>query len=67
MDWRRVKLTLCYYFYCRIVVGFVTDATSGTNMAISDCDFELYQHGENGIPAKDYAFTFAAGKTDNAI
>lgn len=31
---------------------------------VDSCDFELYQHGESGIPPKDFAFQFsAAGRT----
>ena len=30
------------------------------NYPISSCDLELYQHGENGEPPKDYAFAFWA-------
>lgn len=42
------------------MVGFVTDARAGRNYAISDCDLQLYQHGENGTPPTDYAFRFHA-------
>lgn len=44
-------------------MGFVTDAKTGSNYAISSSDLELYQHGENGVPPRDYAFRFwAAGR-----
>ncbi|XP_059617686.1 uncharacterized protein LOC132262432 [Phlebotomus argentipes] len=44
--------------FSSITVGFVTDATSKKNHPITDCNFKLYQHGENGNPPKNYAFSF---------
>lgn len=43
-------------------MGFVTKANLGVNHAITDCDFKLYQHGEEHNPPSDYGFTFWAGK-----
>lgn len=43
-------------------MGFVTKAQLGVNHAVTDCDFKLYQHGEEHKPPTDYGFTFWAGK-----
>lgn len=48
--------------FSRLVVGFVTDAEAGRNYAVEEADLELYQHGEEGVPPKDYAFRFVAGE-----
>lgn len=42
-------------------MGFITKAKLGVNHAITDCDFKLYQHGEEHNPPTDYGFTFWAG------
>jgi len=47
--------------FSSVVVGFITKAKLGVNHAISDCDFKLYQHGEEHNPPTDYGFTFWAG------
>uniref|UniRef100_A0A1B0CAD2 DUF7064 domain-containing protein n=2 Tax=Lutzomyia longipalpis TaxID=7200 RepID=A0A1B0CAD2_LUTLO len=44
--------------FSSIAVGFVTDPKDGKNYPITDCNFKLYQHGENGNPPKNYAFSF---------
>ncbi len=43
-------------------MGFITKAQLGVNHAITDCDFKLYQHGEEQNPPTDYGFTFWAGE-----
>lgn len=48
--------------FSRLVVGFVTDAEAGRNYAVEEADLELYQHGEGGVPPRDYAFRFVAGE-----
>lgn len=49
--------------YFSLVAGFITKANLGVNHAISDCDFKLYQHGEEHNPPTDYGFTFWAGNS----
>ncbi|XP_055709014.1 uncharacterized protein LOC129805257 [Phlebotomus papatasi] len=44
--------------FSSIVVGFVTDSEGKKNHPVTDCNFKLYQHGENGNPPQNYAFTF---------
>lgn len=49
-------------------MGFVTNAKLGVNHAVTDCDFKLYQHGEEHNPPTDYGFTFWAGnQTDICV
>lgn len=50
---------ICTY---SIEVGFITIGSTGLNYPITACNLRLYQHGEQGDPPKDYAFSFAAGK-----
>lgn len=45
-----------------LTVGFICKKNSKKNFPVSFCDLELYQHGENLIPPKDYAFQFHAGE-----
>lgn len=40
--------------------GYVYEP-DGTVHSLQKCDLELYQHGERGIPTRDYAFSFSAG------
>lgn len=47
--------------FSSFVMGFITKAKLGVNHAITDCDFKLYQHGEEHNPPTDYGFTFWAG------
>lgn len=46
-------------YLSQIEMGFVSYPNK-VNHAIESCDFLLYQHGENGIPGNDYAFSFVA-------
>lgn len=48
-------------------MGFITNAKLGVNHAITDCDFKLYQHGEEHNPPTDYGFTFWAGNYKNYL
>lgn len=57
---------MCYVL-CRLVIGFITKADEGVNVPISECDLQLFQHGEQGVTPKDYGFTFEAGKTNSYI
>lgn len=50
-----------------VVVGFITKGKFGVNHAITDCDFKLYQHGEEHNPPTDYGFTFWAGSSQKLI
>lgn len=42
--------------------GFVQES-DGRIYPLEWCDFQLYQHGENGTPPKDHGFQFKAGNT----
>ncbi|KDQ88522.1 hypothetical protein L798_06649 [Zootermopsis nevadensis] len=46
----------------RLEVGYVY-TPSGEVYALEWCDFELYEHGEDGRPPTDYSFSFKAGPT----
>ncbi|RZB94432.1 uncharacterized protein BDFB_004454, partial [Asbolus verrucosus] len=45
-----------------LTIGYVYSAEDKKIYAVKSCDLQLYQHGEDGNPPKDYAFTFEAGK-----
>ncbi|XP_046683308.1 uncharacterized protein LOC124369363 isoform X2 [Homalodisca vitripennis] len=46
--------------FSRLEIGYVYEK-EGSLEPLTDLDFELYQHGENGIPPSDYGFTFKTG------
>ncbi|XP_054287744.1 uncharacterized protein LOC129003474 [Macrosteles quadrilineatus] len=53
---------ICHPTNCSVLqTGYVV-LNTGLIHPITWCDFKLYQHGENGTPPKDYAFSFKAGK-----
>ncbi|XP_046683309.1 uncharacterized protein LOC124369363 isoform X3 [Homalodisca vitripennis] len=47
--------------FSRLEIGYVYEK-EGSLEPLTDLDFELYQHGENGIPPSDYGFTFKTGQ-----
>lgn len=51
-------------FAHRLEAGYVY-TPNGEVYALEWCDFELYEHGENGRPPTDHSFSFKAG-TGNA-
>lgn len=48
-------------FANRLEAGYVYTST-GDLYPLEWCDFELYEHGENGTPPTDHSFSFKAGK-----
>jgi len=48
-------------FANRLEAGYVYTST-GDMYPLEWCDFELYEHGENGTPPTDHSFRFKAGK-----
>ncbi|XP_017781791.1 PREDICTED: uncharacterized protein LOC108566434 [Nicrophorus vespilloides] len=53
--------------FSNLSVGHVFEAKTGKMQSISKSDFKLYQHGEDGVPPKDYAFTIKLGKVTYVI
>lgn len=51
---------LILFMYYSLKTGYVYEP-DGTIHSLQKCDLELYQHGERGIPTRDYAFSFSAG------
>ncbi|CAH0555739.1 unnamed protein product [Brassicogethes aeneus] len=47
--------------FSRLTMGYVYSKEDDKIYPVSDCDLQLYQHGENAEPPKDYAFSFCAG------
>lgn len=49
-------------FFCiRLEIGYIY-LKNGTLLPLESIDLDFWQHGEEGIPPMDYAFTFTAGK-----
>jgi hypothetical protein len=48
-------------FANRLEAGYVYTST-GELHPLEWCDFQLYEHGENGTPPTDHSFSFKAGK-----
>lgn len=48
-------------FANRLEAGYVYTPT-GDLYPLEWCDFQLYEHGENGTPPTDHSFSFKAGK-----
>lgn len=51
----------------RLTLGHVYTKKDNILRPIKFCDFQIYQHGENGVPPVDYAFTFKTGKFKNSF
>lgn len=47
-------------FLCRLEMGYIYH--EGQMEPVTEVDLILWQHGENGHPPTDYAFTFTAGR-----
>ncbi|XP_059609305.1 uncharacterized protein LOC132256775 [Phlebotomus argentipes] len=67
-DGRSVSMgVICQPCTCSVLnTGYIC-SNKGKLSAISWCDFELYQHGEGGIPPKDFAFQFSAGGRTHTV
>ncbi|XP_024937100.1 uncharacterized protein LOC107264026 isoform X2 [Cephus cinctus] len=54
---------ICQPCTCSVLkIGYVYKP-DGTLYPLEWCDLQLYQHGENGSPPRDHAFSFKAGGT----
>ncbi|XP_050673049.1 uncharacterized protein LOC126970948 isoform X1 [Leptidea sinapis] len=50
-----------------LTIGYYCRKIDQSVKAIDSSDFQLYQHGENGNPPKDYGFIFSIGHQSYAV
>jgi hypothetical protein len=53
--------------FSRLTIGYVYSAGDKKIYPVTSCDLQLYQHGEDGCPPVDYAFSFEAGEQEGKL